>query len=125
MTDANNFILIQNELVKLKNYRESIISCRDELVCVPINYKADLTEPPVPNFIELRNYLDKNDCSLLPKEEFIACYKGTRYRLIQSTEKLDIAELDNYVLNRTITRLIKNIDVIINNFPKVDLVTPK
>lgn len=124
ISDANNFILIQNELVKLKNYRESILSCRDELVCVPINYKANLTEPPTPIFVELRNYLDKNDCTLLPKEQFIDCYKQTRVRLIQTTEQLDGLALDNYVLNRTITRLINNIDVIINDFPKVDLVKP-
>lgn len=102
------------------------MSCRDELVCVPTNYKPGLTEPPTPGFVALRDYLDKNDCTLLQKrEEFIACYKGTRYRLIQATDNLDKSELDNYVLNRTITRLTNNINMIVDKFPKVDLVKPK
>ena len=102
VNDANNFLLIQAELVKLKAYRESILSCRDDLVCVPINYKPDLTEPPQPNFLELSKYLDTNDCTLLKEREaFNQCYRELRVRLIKTTETLDAAVLDNYVLNRT------------------------
>ena len=126
VTDANNYLIIQTELVKLKNYREAILSCREELICTPDSYKPNLTEPPAPNFIELTSYLNKNDCSVLrDKAAYDACYKETRLRLIQTTEKLDGAEIDNYVLNRTVDRMIRNIDAIINGFPKVEALDGK
>lgn len=62
---------------------------------------------------------------LRDKAAYDACYKETRLRLIQTTEKLDGAEIDNYVLNRTVDRMIRNIDAIINGFPKVEALDGK
>lgn len=105
--------------MKLESYRDNLIACKDDFICVPDAFKPGLTEPPAPNFIALREYLKVNDCTKVPDDQKNDCYVKTRLLLIQTNEKLDKAELDNFVLNRSVERLQNSITKIIDDFPKV------
>ena len=120
ISDVNNYLTIQNELSKLETYRESLQVCQGEFICAPDAYKPGLTQPPTPGFVGLKEYLSNNDCTKLTNSnQKNQCYADTRLRLIQTTESLDKAQLENFVLNRSIDRYQKSIDKIIQDFPKV------
>lgn len=121
VTDANNYLLIQTELVKLKAYRESVVSMHDDLTKTPTLYRTDWITVPDSSSAELSTYLVEHDCTkIIEREKFMRCYKETRLRLITITEKYDNTELNSYILNKTVGRMISNIDAIINGFPAVD-----
>ena len=120
ISDANNYLLIQQQLIKMESYRDQMVSCKEDLICVPDAYTPGLTEPPTPNYIALKKYLSENDCTKLEGRGKDTCYAETRLKLIQLNEEYDKINLDNFILNRSIDRFRETISKIIDNFPKVE-----
>ena len=115
----NNYLIIQQQLIAMESYRDQLGSYKPDFLMVTEVHKKGLTEPPVPNFIELGGFLENNDCTRLNGNTKENCYKQTRLQLIQANDKLDKVELENFLLNRSIDRLQEIVSKIIDEFPVV------
>lgn len=112
VSEANNYLTIQSELIKVNSYRTKLLSYREELTAVvePLNVPNPVE--PTGRVGELGAYLADNDC--LVKADFGYCYQVSRVRLIRVTRDLDHEEYINYMSLVTINMLIKNINLILN-----------
>lgn len=110
----------------MQSYRDQLIHFKPDLLLVTEVHRPGLVNPPEPNFIELKEFLDKNDCTKLTKViNKDRCYQETRLKLIKANDKLDKVELDNFLLNRSIDRLQNSISKIIDDFPITEAVELK
>lgn len=112
ISEADNYLAIQAEVMKINSYRTRLLSYRTELTAVvePLNVPNPI-EPPG-RVGELASYLADNDC--LIQADFGYCYQVSRVRLIRVTRDLDHEEYINYMSLVTINMLIKNINLILN-----------
>lgn len=114
ISEADNYLTIQSEVMKVNSYRTRLLSYRKELTAVvePLNNPNPVE--PLGRVNELATYLADNDC--LVQADFGYCYQVSRVRLIRVTRDLDHEEYVNYMSLVTINMLIKNINLILNTF---------
>lgn len=112
ISEADNYLTIQSEVMKVNSYRTRLLSYRKELTAVvePLNNPNPVE--PLGRVNELATYLADNDC--LVQADFGYCYQVSRVRLIRVTRDLDHEEYVNYMSLVTINMLIKNINLILN-----------
>lgn len=112
VSDVNNYLTVQAELIKLNSYRTALLNNRDKLTAVIPELNVPDPEPPETHRAELGSYLANNDC--LVSTDFGYCYQVSRIKLIKTTQALEHAEYMNYVSLVTINSLIRNINIIID-----------
>lgn len=112
ISEADNYLSIQAEVMKLNSYRDRLLSYRAELTEVVEPLRVPNPVEPPGRVGELATYLADNDC--LIQADFGYCYQVSRVRLIRVTRDLDHEEYLNYMSLVTINMLINNINMILN-----------
>lgn len=113
ISEAQTRILVDAQIVKLDTFKQQLVAMKADLTNVP-KYAVLVNELPEGGLKELTAFLDSNDCN--KDLDFKACYSITRFKLIDTSYKLDNANDSLYADTQVINNLINNIDSIIDSF---------